>query len=119
MIMSMKGRVMTDDRGINVRTSHAVQLHILFPHTCTYIHMVTRERILLYKNVNINMTVYKFNMLIVHLVTYNKYQKCNTCTHSPCPILFNQSAPECSVVQSEKSRPLLKGGLEEEEDDTE
>ena len=40
-----------------------------------------------------------------------KYQKCNTCTHSPCPILFNQSAPECSV-QSERSRQL-----EEEEEE--
>ena len=102
---------MTDNRGINVRTSNAVQLHILFPDTCTYIHMVTRERILLYEIVNINMTVYKFNMLIIHLVTYNKYQKYNTCTHSPCPILFNQSAPVlCSVREEQATAQRRSGG---------
>ena len=40
MIMSMQGRVMTDDRGISVRSSHTVQLrtHIMSGHMYVYTH---------------------------------------------------------------------------------
>ena len=61
--MSMQGRVMTDDRGKSVRTSHSATAYPYYVRTRMYIHMVTRAILL-----KLSAKTYRFSM-IVQLVT--------------------------------------------------